>query len=200
MENFEHLQFVEEAWSPLWNLHWKDKQDFRLPQHQQNDGEKVRKVLEDSGFNYEVITEKRTHDQWSDNIRIPESVAEIQEIKNNDPSKLMCFIAREKDARGHSAIFLQDEEGTQEKQPQDTKKLEPLQELHVLWVLLQWGEFLSRPEDQHPDKQVTHCLTQRYIESHVNEISSSNHNLRCYPYWGWYHATCHSNPALRASG
>lgn len=53
---------MEDAWRSSWNLHWKDKQgDFRLAQHQQMDGEKVRKKLDGSAFDYEATAKRKAH-------------------------------------------------------------------------------------------------------------------------------------------
>lgn len=59
--------------------------------------EKVRKELENNGFNYEAMAERKTHDRRSDALRTLEFVAETQKIIENEPSKLMSAIVREKD-------------------------------------------------------------------------------------------------------
>lgn len=58
--------------------------------------EKVKKKLEDNGFDYEVKAERKTCDWWSDTLRTQEFVAEVQKIIDNEPRKSMYPIPREK--------------------------------------------------------------------------------------------------------
>ena len=56
--------------------------------------EKVRKELEDSGFDYEATSERKMHDQQFHTIKTLEFVTEVQN-NDNELSKSMCAIARE---------------------------------------------------------------------------------------------------------
>ena len=48
------------------------------------------------GHLYEATSEREMHVQQSDTIRMPEFVAEVQKIIDNEPSNSMCTTAREK--------------------------------------------------------------------------------------------------------
>lgn len=58
--------------------------------------EKVRKELEDSRFDCKSTSERKTHDQRSNPIRMLEFLAEVWEIIDNELSKSMCATARDK--------------------------------------------------------------------------------------------------------
>lgn len=56
----------------------------------------VRRELEDSGFDYEATAKRKTHRRRSDAVRTPDFAEEIQKVIDEDPSKSMRAIAREK--------------------------------------------------------------------------------------------------------
>lgn len=56
---------------------------------------RVRKDLEDSGGDYEATASRAEHSRRSDALRIPEMVAQVEEIMTNDPGKSMRAISRD---------------------------------------------------------------------------------------------------------